>query len=246
MPSLYSKNMSNLPNPEDYRKALESLCISLGVEPEYWQLFLEPVTHSSFSSERRTPWSCSERIEFLGDSVVGLVISEFLYRNCHSDREGAMALKKSSLVSTDSLACEARKIGLDRFILMSNGERKNGGCKKNSVLADLYESVIGAVFLCKGWNFASKLVLGHFSLKLSKLSMIGKDAKTALQELTQKRFKEIPVYNVVETGSQSSGTDRFKAEAVVCGKTAGTGCGASKKEAETAAAAEALAAFGVF
>ncbi len=227
----------------DYDDRLSGLCSLLGVEESMRGAFLEAITHSSFDREKRPPWRCNERVEFLGDAVVGLVISDFLYRSCPDEEEGCLALKKSSLVSTDSLASISRELGLGRFILMSNGEERSRGNERSSILADLYESVIGAVFLVKGWDFVSGLVLGHFRDRLGSLSSIGKDPKTSLQELMQKRFRSAPEYRITgEKGPSHSRT--FYAEALMGGKVIGGGSGASKKDAETAAASAALSFLG--
>ena len=224
---------------EFYRDNLEELAEFLGLEKDYWECFLEAVTHSTFFEEKKPSWNCNERIEFLGDAVIDLVISDFLYREFSEEDEGVLTIQKSNLVSTESFAEISRNLNLGKFLLLGNGERSSGGADKNSVLADLYESVIGTVFLCKGFEFTSKLVISHFDKKFRNISKIKKPAKSLLQEVSQKKLKKSPVYHIInKTGKIPM--KNFLAEVSLNGHVLGHGVGVTKKEAETLAAQEAL------
>ncbi len=222
-----------------YKEELIKLTDSLGVERKYWPKFLEAVTHSSFIQDSGVAWKSNERIEFLGDSVIGLIISDYLYRKYPDAQEGMLAVKKAGLVSTESLAETARQLDLGRFLLMSHGETLSKGQERSSVLADLYESIIGTVFLCKGFNFTSNLVKNQIAEKLGNISFIQKDAKTQLQECLQEKFKSAPIY-VVEREEGAPHAKTFFINATLNGKIIGTGSGKTKKEAEVEAAKDAL------
>ncbi|MBR0518509.1 ribonuclease III, partial [bacterium] len=196
-----SRNKAKVIDPKYYRDNLEKLTEILGVEKDYWQCFLESITHSTFIEEKKPSWKCNERIEFLGDSVIDLTISDFLYREFPEEDEGELTIQRANLVSTESFADLSRKLGFGKFLLLGKGEESSGGADKNSVLADLYESIIGMVFLCKGFEFTSKLILSHFEEKLRDISIIKKPAKSLLQEVSQKTLKKSPVYHIInETG----------------------------------------------
>lgn len=234
-----SSNKNKVIDPEYYRDNLEKLTELLGIEKDYWQCFLESITHSTFIEEKKPSWHSNERVEFLGDSVIDLTISDFLYREFSEEDEGELTIQRANLVSTESFADLSRKLGLGRFLLLGKGEENSGGADKNSVLADLYESIIGMVFICKGFEFTSKLILSHFEEKLKDISIIKKPAKSLLQEFSQKMLKQSPVYYVTnKTGGIPK--KNFLAEVSLNGHVVGHGLGCTKKEAEMAAATEAL------
>lgn len=242
---MFSKNMNNLSEqkkkvvePEHYRKNLEDLTELLGIEKDYWNFFLEAVTHSTFCEEKKPTWACNERLEFLGDSVLDLIISEFLYKKFLEENEGLLSIQRSNLVSTESLAEIARNLKLGEFLLLGKGEENSGGADKNSILADLYESIIAAVFLCKGLKFTSELVLNHFEEKLKNSSIVKKPAKSLLQEFSQKTFKSSPVYIINSIGKDAN--KNFLAKVSLNGHMVGHGFATTKKEAEMLAAQEAL------
>ena len=233
-----SNNKSKFIDPEYYRDSLEKLTELLGIEKDYWQCFLESITHSTFIEEKKPSWNCNERVEFLGDSVIDLTISDFLYREYPEENEGFLTIQRANLVSTESFADLSRKLGFGKFLLLGKGEENSGGADKNSVLADLYESIIGMVFICKGFEFTSNLILSHFKEKLQDISVIKKPAKSLLQEVSQKNLKQSPVYHIInETGKIHK---NFFAEVSLNGHVVGHGVGLTKKEAETLAAQEAL------
>jgi ribonuclease-3 len=203
-------------------------------------LLLNALTHSSYANENRGI-SDNERLEFLGDAVLGLVIADYLYRLFEKHKEGDLTKIRASIVSEGPLSQIARDIGLGRFLLLGKGEAISGGRDRDSVLADALEAVIGAVYLEAGINQAKELIIGLFS-SLMENSFQGKgfqDYKTNLQEVLQAMGEEEIVYRVIkETGPDH---DKEFVIEVLCGRRViGRGKGKSKKEAEQRAAKEAL------
>jgi ribonuclease-3 len=186
----------------------------------------------------------NERLEFLGDSVVGLVVNDFLYRKFTKLREGEMTKMKSLLVSRVILSRVASQMGLGHFILLSEAERGSGGRNRASILADTLEGIIGAIYLDGGLEPARQLTA---RLLLKEVHTILSDAdlanyKSMLQEFVQGEFKSHPQYRI----SSENGPDHqklFTVEVVVSGKTIGRGHGKNKKEAEQEAARDALLHF---
>jgi len=204
--------------------------------------FLElGLTHRSFShlEERRS--SSNERLEFLGDSVLGLAIAEFLYRDHPGMREGELTKTKALLVNETTLALIGRKIMLNNFIRLSPEEDRSGGRQRPSIVSDAFESVIGAVYLDGGLDAARDLVFRMiYSLKNEIISDKSQhNAKGELLELSQSRGEGMPHYSVIS----EKGPDHkkvFNVEVFVNGERLGSGTGHSKKEAEQRAATDAL------
>ncbi len=204
------------------------------------ELLNQAFSHRSHANEAGNGVDNNERLEFLGDSVLGLVVAEYLYISLSDRPEGELARIKSFVVSEDSLALIARAIRIDNFILIGKGEEHSGGRRKKAILADALEAVIGALFLDSGFKAAKRFVLRHIVPEIQKVleDRHRKDYKTLLQELVQKRFRVYPQYNLVKkTGPDHDKT--FWIEVTVEGKRYGPGSGKNKKEAEQAAAREA-------
>jgi ribonuclease-3 len=200
------------------------------------------LTHRSYLSVTgQGPRESNERLEFLGDSVLGLVTSEFLYRRAPDEHEGQLTKTKSLLVSKAILSRRALKMGLGRFVLMSHSEMESGGRQRLSILADAFESVLGAVYLDQGFEVARKCV--HDWL-LTESDAIVQDKrhtnyKSHLQEYVQSTYRTHPVYRIrSENGPDHS--KYFMVEVMVGRRTLGEGRGHNKKEAEQAAARDAL------
>lgn len=198
-------------------------------------------THRSFLNESNTMDTSNERLEFLGDSVLSLVVSELLYNRRPTDTEGALTNLRAYIVRTSSLAKAAKQLDLGSKLSLSKGEEQSGGRENTQLMANTFEAVLGAVFLEEGLESASKFVdetlIGLFEDEIENGPP--KDAKSHLQELSQSKFKASPVYSVI----RSVGPDhaRIFTIEVSVGKTVyGTGEGASKQLAEEAAAAEAI------
>jgi ribonuclease-3 len=200
------------------------------------------LTHRSYLSVTgQGPRESNERLEFLGDSILGLVTSEFLYRRHPDEHEGQLTKTKSLLVSKAILSRRALRIGLGRFVLMSHSEVESGGRQRLSILADAFESVIGAIYLDQGFEPARSFIYKHL---LSESDAITSDKrhtnyKSHLQEYVQNSFRTHPVYRIrSEYGPDHS--KYFMVEVMVGKRTLGEGRGHNKKEAEQAAARDAL------
>ncbi len=201
------------------------------------ELLNQAFSHRSYANEVGADVHNNERLEFLGDSVLGLVVAEHLYRELSDRPEGDLARIKSFVVSEDSLAEIARHIRVDNFILIGKGEEHSGGRSKKAILADAMEAIIGAYFLDSGFKAARKFVLKLLVPEIRKVleDRHRKDYKTLLQELVQKRFKSYPRYTLKsKTGPDHDKT--FWMEVDVAGTLYGPGKGKNKKEAEQAAA----------
>lgn len=198
------------------------------------------LTHRSYSAEvpGEEP---NERLELLGDAVLGLVVAEHLYRSLPGVPEGDLARIRAAVVSSEALAPIARAAGVGEALLLGRGEERSGGRSKASILADALEALIGACFLDGGIERARALVLDLLAEAISAASSAVElgDAKNRLQELSARLGLDPPCYEVSESGPDHA--KRYTAVASVGGAVAGRGSGRSKKQAERAAAADALA-----
>ncbi len=198
------------------------------------------LTHKSYANENKVPYH-NERMEFLGDSVLNLIVSEYLMRSCPASTEGDLSRLRAAVVSEPALAAIARTIGLGGYILLGRGEEQTGGRDKDSLLADCLEALIASVYLDTGKDSAEAFVLRFFEEVMKKTcsSRGTLDYKTELQELCQERLKQLPEYRIAaETGPDHR--KQFEVEVWVNGRLSGRGTGRSKKEAEQKAAKEAL------
>jgi len=178
----------------------------------------------------------NERLEFLGDAVLGLIVTDHLYRTYPGLAEGELAKTRASVVDAATLAEVAAELDLGAGLLLGKGEDASGGRQKASILADTMEAVIGAVYLDGGWDAASAFVLGLLGRRLAEAAEGpgGRDYKTRLQELAAQAFDQLPRYDVSYEGPDHA--RRFLATVHVDGFTLGRGEGRSKKRAEQAAA----------
>lgn len=183
----------------------------------------------------------NERLEFLGDAVLGLVVTDWIYRRFPDLPEGRLAKIRAAAVNTHALADVARELGVGEVVKLGRGEEQSGGRDKDSILADSLEALLGAVYLDQGMEAATDLVVRLFRDQLLDYATRREslDYKTSLQELTAARLSTLPEYLVTEEGPDHE--KRFTAVARIAGDTLGTGRGRSKKEAEQAAAREAYA-----
>jgi len=196
------------------------------------------VTHRSFAYENGG-LPTNERLEFLGDSVLGLVVTEELYRRHPELPEGQLAKLRAAVVNSRALAEVARGLGVGRYLRLGRGEEASGGRDKSSILADALEALIGAVYLASGLEPTRSLILSLFAGVLDAAAQLGAglDWKTSLQELSAGRGIGVPEYQVSESGPDHAKS--FHATAVVGGRRLGEGDGRSKKEAEQRAAEQA-------
>jgi ribonuclease-3 len=183
----------------------------------------------------------NERLEFLGDAVLEMTVSDLLIRRFPESREGELSKIRASLVNAQVLAQKAEALSLGRWLRLGWGEERSGGRQKGSILACAYEAVLGAVYLDGGFAPALELVSTHFASDLEeKPAGTEFDSKTQLQEVTQKIFKQTPVYEVVEVRGPDH-QKRFVSQVLIAGKPYGRGEGPSKKGAHQAAASQTLA-----
>lgn len=198
--------------------------------------------HRSYANESINKNHNNEKLEFLGDSVLGLVVSEYLYSLLKDRAEGDLARVKSFVVSEDSLASIAKDIRVDNFILVGKGEEYSGGRNKKAILADCLEAIIGAFFLDSGLKSCKSFILRYLVPEINKVleNKHKKDYKTLLQEYIQKKYKTYPKYSLVKkTGPDHDRT--FWMEVKINGKAYGPGKGKNKKEAEQMVASLAYA-----
>jgi len=195
----------------------------------------QALTHRSWCSEHIGVDS-NERLEFLGDSVFGLVVTNYIYATYPDLPEGKLAKLRAEVVSSVSLAAVARDLGLGLALALGKGEEASGGRDKSSILADTLEAVLGAVYLDGGWANAERIVLSLFRGRIASGSTEPgvEDFKTRLQEHAARNLESLPEYLVSDEGPDHE--KHFFATVVVAGRELGRGEGRSKKEAEQAAA----------
>lgn len=196
------------------------------------------LVHRSFCAEHPGEESF-ERLEFLGDAVLGLAVTDAIFRNYPDLPEGELAKLRAAVVSAESLAKVATTLDLGAYLLLGKGEAASGGREKPSILADATEAVIAAVYLDGGMEPAADLVLRRLgpAIEVAAAGPGGRDWKTRLQEVTTQRFERVPHYSLRHEGPDHA--KRFFATVTVAGITRGTGEGRSKKVAEQEAAREA-------
>jgi ribonuclease-3 len=209
----------------------------LGLEPAPARL-LEALTHPSWSNER-VGAPDNQRLEFLGDAVLGLCVSELLMERFPGADEGELSRMRSTLVSTEALAAFAREVGLGGCLRLGRGARELGEATKDSVLADALEALVGVTFAERGIDAARGAVLAIVGAHLDGLRPEGRDPKSELQERVQALGRGTPRYRVVVAEGPSH-APRFEVEVEVDGEVLGRGDGTSKKRAESQAAREAL------
>ncbi len=215
----------------------------LGYKFKNRELLLTALTHSSFANEKHC--SSYERLEYLGDSVLGLVVSDYLYKNLKKEDEGELSKIRSSLVCEDSLAKVADRLNISEHLRLGRGTELEGGRKRKSITSDVVEAVIAAVYLDSDFETAKKCVLNLMGSEL-KSGLHGEyyhDFKTMLQEKLQKKNHTIATYRLV--GEEGPAHSKFFKVNVMCGDDIlAEGGGISKKDAEQDAAKNALKKMG--
>ena len=198
--------------------------------------------HESLVNETDESTPSNERLEFLGDSVLGLAVAEFLFKEFPHEAEGQLAQMKSYLVSRKHLAVCADRLKLGQYLLLGKGEENSGGKRRESLLANCYEAVLGAIFLDGGYGKARRSIIGVLGDDMRQGLGAVKDEKSRLQEKVQTIFQALPEYRIVaETGPAHDRS--FTVEVVFGGEVLGGGEGRSKREASQAAAKIALKVF---
>ncbi|MBI4137133.1 ribonuclease III [Candidatus Roizmanbacteria bacterium] len=208
------------------------------------KLLKQAFIHRSYLNESKETIESNERLEFLGDAVLELIISEHIFEQFASFPEGKLTLIRSSIVRTETLAKSAQNLGLGKRLFLSRGEEENKGRENPSILANTYEAFLGALYLDQGWNtakeFVYKTLIPFIPEILEKKSY--RDAKSHLQELIQEQLKITPTYKVLtEVGPDHN--KLFTVGVFVGNKQIGEGTGKSKQEAEGKAAEKALTTY---
>lgn len=228
-------------NLEHFEKNIQEIESRIGYKFINTILLKEAFTHRSFYNENRDKITQhNERLEFLGDAVLGAIISKFLYTTLQQEGEGSLSHLRSQMVDSTACACYLQKWGFESFVLLGKGERINDGRGRESIYADLFEAILGAIFLEAGYNEAEKIFLFHFKEELTQTVLSpSRNAKAELQGYTQKMFQMTPRYEVLEeTGPDHSKI--FRVAVYIDKDLLGKGEGSSKKIAEQKAAFDAL------
>jgi len=220
---------------------IRDLETAIGYQFQNIQLLQNALTHSSYANERwHNSLLSNERLEFLGDSVLGMLVAEYLFHNFPNRPEGELTRMRADMVCERTLAGAANRIGLGGHLLLGHGEEQGGGRNRDSILADAMESVIAACFLDGGIQAALKVVQQFILVEVPVNRLHNVDYKTKLQELVQQKKNQVLSYKLVG----QSGPDhdkKFDVEVSLNGQTVGVGSGSSKKRAEQDAAREAIA-----
>ena len=220
---------------DGFPEPIVALASRLELEFKDLSLLAQAMAHRSWCAETDRAES-NERLEFLGDAVLGLVVTDYLFRTYGDLPEGELAKVRASLVNSEALAEIAVQAGVGDALLLGKGEDSSGGREKPSILADAMEAVIGAVYIESGWKGAAELIMRLLAgrIAIAAAGPGGQDYKTRLQELSARRFEELPRYDVVDEGPDHA--KRFFATVSLGGVERGRGEGRSKKQAEQAAA----------
>ena len=215
---------------------------AIGYRFQNIQLLQNALTHSSYANERwHNSLLSNERLEFLGDSVLGMLVAEYLFRTFPDRPEGELTRMRADMVCEQTLAAAANKIGIGEHLLLGHGEEQGGGRSRNSILADAMESVIAACFLDGGIAAALKVVQQFILVEVPVTKLHNVDYKTKLQELVQQKKNQNLTY--VLAGESGPDHDKvFCVEVLLNNVPIGTGTGSSKKRAEQSAAQSALKA----
>lgn len=216
-------------------REIEQFLQRLDLHVKNFSIYERAFTHRSYGKIH------NERLEFLGDAVLELVITEELFKEYPEREEGELTSFRSAIVKTESLAVEASKLGLGDLILMSKGEDATGGRLRPYILADVFESLIGAIYIDSGYDTAKSFIMKYLYYKMDDIvkNRLDIDAKSKLQEFIQEKFKETPYYKVIsEIGPDHDKV--FTVVTVVGEKEFETGSGKSKQIAEQAAARNTL------
>lgn len=213
---------------------------NLGYTFKNKSLLSNALTHSSYANEVRGGVTSNERLEFLGDSVLSIIVSEYLYSEFSKLPEGELTKLRASLVCEKSLCAFSRELEVGRFLRLGKGEDKGGGRERNSILADAFEAILAAMYLDGGIEVARKHVMRFILSELEHTDdEVFKDYKTALQEIIQRNPEEAVSY-ILTAESGPDHDKRFTVEVHLNSNVIGVGSGKSKKQAEQMAAKQAL------
>ena len=221
---------------------IKDLETAIGYRFQNITLLQNALTHSSYANECwHDSLKSNERLEFLGDSILGMVVAEHLYKTFPDRPEGELTRMRADMVCEASLAGIAEQLGLGKHLMLGNGEEQSGGRSRDSILADAVESVIAASFLDGGMAAAEGLIRRFVLCNVPSAKMRNADYKTALQELVQQKKNQVLTYTL--TGESGPDHDKhFTVEVQLNGQVVGQGEGSSKKRAEQDAAHKAIEA----
>lgn len=228
-------------NPEDQEQSLSAFQKRASITFSDIGLLRTAFTHRSYVNESDQSAEHNERLEFLGDAVVEIVVTDYLFREFPDTPEGILTAYRAALVNTGMLGSVAEALGMNRCLLLSKGEAKDTGRARTSILANTFEAVVGALYLDQGYDTAKAFITDNVISRIDEVVKTGawKDAKSAFQELSQAKHALTPRYDVV----RSAGPDhdkRFVVAVYVGDVSVAEGEGSSKQEAEQNAAAHAL------
>jgi ribonuclease-3 len=222
----------------------DALVADLGITFQSQSLLKQAFTHASYRNEHRRPHlEDNERLEFLGDAVLELVVSEYLYRTNTNLPEGELTRLRAAIVCEPSLVRFARRLRFDQYIRLGRGEERSGGRNRPALLADVFEAFIGALYLDQGLDAVKAFMDRHFFPHLGDYAQ-ALDYKTALQEWVQQHVGKELRYEIVEERGPAHARE-FVVQVWIGSEVMGSGTGRSKKEAEQGAAREALTKFGL-
>ena len=219
---------------------IKDLEAAIGYRFKNISLLQNALTHSSYANERwHNSLMSNERLEFLGDAILGMTVAKYLYQTFPDRPEGELTRMRADMVCEQTLAKVAAKIDLGRHLLLGNGEEQGGGRSRNSILADAVESVIAASYLDGGMEAAQQFIDRFILVEVPVKRLHNADYKTALQELVQQKKNQVLTYAMVgESGPDHD--KKFEVEVKLNGNVIGTGSGSSKKRAEQDAARVAM------
>jgi ribonuclease-3 len=235
------KNKPGSKKKKNRQRQLINLQNKIKVRFDSQSLLNRSLTHRSYINEVSSDVADNERLEYLGDSVLALVVNEYLFKSYEKYVEGDLAKIKSAVVSEATLCKIAEELNLGSYILMGRGEEQSGGRERASILANTLEALIGAIYLDSGLKSCKKFILGVIKKYIERIDSQKYlwDPKTTLQEFVQKKYKERPVYEVIN----ESGPDHqkeFTVRLIINGRDMMTGIGKSKRRAEMEAAKKLL------
>ena len=221
---------------------IKDLEAAIGYKFKNISLLQNALAHSSYANERwHNSLMSNERLEFLGDSILGMCVAEYLYRTFPDRPEGELTRMRADMVCEKTLAAVAGRIGLGDHLLLGKGEEQGGGRSRNSILADAVESVIAASFLDGGMDAAKQFIQRFILVEVPVKKLHNVDYKTSLQELVQQKKNQVLTYTLV--GESGPDHDKhFEVEVRLNGSVVGLGSGSSKKRAEQDAARAAIEA----
>ncbi len=224
---------------ETRRRRLRALLTLAGVRDQPLAAFEQAFAHASAVAEGSVPPPSNERLEFLGDAVLGYATAQYLFHQHPDAPEGELAKRKAALASDAAIATTAKRLSFEELLVLGNGERATGGATRPSNLGDAFEAFLAALSLTCGMATAVAFVEREHLQQQTTLDHLGQDAKTALQEFTQAHFRQAPSYH--DAGDEGPAhAPRFRASVSLNGTVLAWGSGPSKKAAQQAAAAAAL------